>query len=62
MISLRGGEVDLQLQASFAKLDLVPRNGRLVALKTKEEVRASLETFEAFVVELPARYAGVLKE
>jgi tRNA-specific adenosine deaminase 3 len=60
MVSPRDGEE--ALQGAFAQLDLVPRDGRLVALKTKEEVRAALETFEAYVVELPARYAGVLKE
>ncbi|KAF2652833.1 cytidine deaminase-like protein [Lophiostoma macrostomum CBS 122681] len=60
MVSLRGG--DEALHSAFAQLDLDPRNGRLVALKTKEEVRAALETFEAHVVELPARYAGVLKD
>lgn len=60
MGSLRGG--DDVLVSAFAQLDLVPRRGRLVPLRTKDEVRAALETFEAYVVELPARYAGVIKE
>lgn len=60
MVSLRGG--DDSLASDLAQLDLVPRKGRLVPLRTKDEVRAALETFEAYVVELPARYAGVIKE
>lgn len=60
MVSLRGG--DEALVGAFGQLELVPRKGRLVPLKTKDEVRAALETFEAYVVELPARYAGVIKE
>jgi tRNA-specific adenosine deaminase 3 len=60
MVSLRGG--DESLTTALSQLDLVPRKGRLLPLKTKDEVRAALETFEAYVVELPARYAGVIKE
>jgi tRNA-specific adenosine deaminase 3 len=61
MVSLRGGD---SLEDSFAQLQVeaVPRKGRLVALRTKDEVRAALETFQAYVIELPARYAGVIKE
>jgi tRNA-specific adenosine deaminase 3 len=60
MVSLCGG--DECLARAFAQLDLVPRKGRLKPLRTKDEVRAALETFEAYVVELPARYAGIIKE
>jgi tRNA-specific adenosine deaminase 3 len=40
----------------------VPLAGRLVALRTKDEVRASLETYSAYVVEVPAKFANVVKE
>lgn len=60
MVSIRDG--DDALASTFSKLDLEPRRGRLRPLRTKDEVRAALETFEAYVVELPARYAGVIKE
>ena len=60
MVSLRGGDDPLADQIS--RLELVPRQGRIVPLRTKDEVRAALETFEAYVVELPARYAGLIKE
>ncbi|KAF2280489.1 cytidine deaminase-like protein [Westerdykella ornata] len=60
MVSLRGG--DETLTSAFAHLDLVPRKGRLVPLRTKDEVRASLETYQAYVVELPSKYAGVIKD
>ena len=59
-MSLRGG--DDSLASDLAQLDIASRNGRLVPLRTKDEVRAALETFEAYVVELPARFAGVVKE
>lgn len=36
--------------------------GRLVPLRTKDEVRAGLETFSAYVVEIPARFANAVKE
>jgi tRNA-specific adenosine deaminase 3 len=73
MASLRGGVVEDALTGSFAQLDLgltrdvdadfdvVPQRGRLVPLKTKDEVRAALETFQAYVIELPSRYAGAIK-
>jgi tRNA-specific adenosine deaminase 3 len=60
MISLRAG--DDALASASLQLDLAPRRGRLRPLRTKDEVRAALETFQAYVVELPARYAGVIKE
>jgi tRNA-specific adenosine deaminase 3 len=62
MVSLRGGDDPLEIAAALEALDLVPRKGRLVPLRTKDEVRAALETFEAYVIELPARYAGAIKE
>lgn len=37
-----------------------PRRGSLVPLKTKDEVRAALETFDAYVVGVPARSAGAV--
>ncbi len=37
-------------------------NGRLVPLRTKDEVRASLETHVVYVVEVPAKHANVVKE
>jgi tRNA-specific adenosine deaminase 3 len=39
-----------------------PLPGQLVALRTKDEVRASLETQSAYVVEVPAKHANVVKE
>jgi tRNA-specific adenosine deaminase 3 len=39
-----------------------PLAGRLVPLRTKDEVRASLETHPAYVVEVPAKFANVVKE
>lgn len=39
-----------------------PLAGRLVALRTKDEVRASLETQQAYVVEVPAKHANAIKE
>lgn len=39
-----------------------PIVGRLVPLKTKDEVRASLETHQVYVVEVPAKFANVVKE
>jgi hypothetical protein len=40
----------------------IPLAGRLVPLRTKDEVRASLETHSAYVVEVPAKFANVVKE
>jgi tRNA-specific adenosine deaminase 3 len=60
MVSIPEG--DGALSSAFPQLDVAPRRGRLRPLRTKDEVRAALETFEAYVVELPARYAGVIKE
>ena len=34
----------------------------LVPLRTKDEVRASLETHTVYVVEIPARFANTIKE
>jgi hypothetical protein len=39
-----------------------PLAGRLVPLRTKDEVRASLETHSVYVVEVPAKFANVVKE
>ncbi|KAH7355925.1 hypothetical protein BKA66DRAFT_474442 [Pyrenochaeta sp. MPI-SDFR-AT-0127] len=39
-----------------------PLVGRLVPLRTKDEVRASLETHSAYVVEVPAKFANVIKD
>jgi tRNA-specific adenosine deaminase 3 len=36
--------------------------GQLVPLRTKDEVRASLETHTVYVVEIPARFANAVKE
>ena len=36
--------------------------GQLVPLRTKDEVRASLETQTVYVVEIPARFANAVKE
>lgn len=36
--------------------------GRLVPLRTKDEVRASLETQVAYVIEVPAKHANTVKE
>jgi tRNA-specific adenosine deaminase 3 len=37
-------------------------SGRLVPLRTKDEVRASLETHTVYVVEVPAKLANAIKE
>ncbi|KAF9701099.1 hypothetical protein EKO04_000358 [Ascochyta lentis] len=39
-----------------------PPTGRLVPLRTKDEVRASLETHVVYVVEVPAKHANVVKD
>ncbi|KAF1938364.1 cytidine deaminase-like protein [Clathrospora elynae] len=39
-----------------------PLFGRLVPLRTKDEVRASLETHSVYVVEVPAKFANVVKD
>ncbi|KAL6705252.1 hypothetical protein ACN47E_007212 [Coniothyrium glycines] len=39
-----------------------PLTGRLVPLRTKDEVRASLETQTVYVVEVPAKSANVVKD
>lgn len=39
-----------------------PLTGRLVPLRTKDEVRASLETQSAYVIEVPAKVANAVKE
>ncbi|KAJ4343634.1 hypothetical protein N0V95_006608 [Ascochyta clinopodiicola] len=41
---------------------LVSPTGRLVPLRTKDEVRASLETHVVYVVEVPAKHANVVKD
>lgn len=42
--------------------DSAPITGRLVPLRTKDEVRASLETDVVYVAEVPAKHANVVKE
>ncbi|KAF2640650.1 cytidine deaminase-like protein [Massarina eburnea CBS 473.64] len=37
-------------------------SGKLVPLRTKDEVRASVETLQAYVVEIPARFANSVKD
>ncbi|KAF2128755.1 hypothetical protein P153DRAFT_317044 [Dothidotthia symphoricarpi CBS 119687] len=39
-----------------------PLTGRLVSLQTKDEVRASLEVHSVYVVEVPAKFANVVKD
>jgi tRNA-specific adenosine deaminase 3 len=39
-----------------------PLVGHLVPLRTKDEVRASLETHSVYVVEVPAKFANGIKE
>ncbi|KAF2845358.1 hypothetical protein T440DRAFT_460470 [Plenodomus tracheiphilus IPT5] len=39
-----------------------PLVGRLVPLRTKDEVRASLETVTVYVVEVPAKFANIVKD
>lgn len=39
-----------------------PLTGRLVSLRTKDEVRASLEVHSVYVVEVPAKFANAVKE
>ncbi|KAF2818534.1 hypothetical protein CC86DRAFT_364169 [Ophiobolus disseminans] len=39
-----------------------PLAGRLVPLRTKDEVRASLETQSAYIVEVPAKHANAVKD
>ncbi|KAH4982382.1 hypothetical protein HBI51_211250 [Parastagonospora nodorum] len=39
-----------------------PLAGRLVPLRTKDEVRASLETQSAYVIEVPAKVANAVKD
>ncbi|KAI4608391.1 hypothetical protein J4E83_009196 [Alternaria metachromatica] len=39
-----------------------PLAGHLVPLRTKDEVRASLETHTVYVVEVPAKFANVIKD
>jgi tRNA-specific adenosine deaminase 3 len=53
---------DTLLLGGFEQLSISARSGSLVPLKTKDEVRAALETFEAYILEVPARWAGAVKE
>ncbi|KAK7533994.1 cytidine deaminase-like protein [Phyllosticta citribraziliensis] len=46
--------------AVLEKFAVQPIAGKLVALKTKSEIRASNETLEVYVVELPARAASAV--
>ena len=47
---------------TVSQLGLVARRGQLLPLKTKDEVRAALETYSAYVVEVPAKHANAVKE
>ncbi|KAH7117627.1 hypothetical protein B0J11DRAFT_536358 [Dendryphion nanum] len=71
MVSLRGGddpaylvggEDERQHLVPVPLPDLIPLRGHLKPLRTKDEVRASLETFQAYVIELPSRYAAAIKD
>lgn len=42
------------------ELAIAPKPGRLVALKTKDELRAVLETIDVYVIEVPAVYARAI--
>ncbi|KAF2118783.1 hypothetical protein BDV96DRAFT_515610 [Lophiotrema nucula] len=53
---------DEPASSGLEHLGVVPRTGSLVPLKTKDEVRAALETFEAYILEVPARWAGAVKD
>ncbi|KAF2734224.1 cytidine deaminase-like protein [Polyplosphaeria fusca] len=53
---------DTLLSGGLEQLSIVARKGALVPLKTKDEVRAALETFEAYILEVPARWAGAVKD
>jgi tRNA-specific adenosine deaminase 3 len=48
--------------SSLTSLGLVARSGQLHPLRTKDEVRAALETYSAYVVEVSARHANAVKE
>ncbi|KAF2711087.1 cytidine deaminase-like protein [Pleomassaria siparia CBS 279.74] len=48
--------------SSLEQLGLVARRGQLQPLKTKDEVRAALETYSAYVVEVPAKHANAVKD
>ena len=45
-----------------SQLGIVARRGQLLPLKTKDEVRAALETYSAYVVEVSAKHANAVKE
>jgi tRNA-specific adenosine deaminase 3 len=47
---------------SLSSLGRVARRGQLHPLRTKDEVRAALETYSAYVVEVSARHANAVKE
>ncbi|KAF2269043.1 hypothetical protein CC78DRAFT_487960 [Lojkania enalia] len=53
---------DEPVASDLVRLGVVPRQGGLVPLRTKDEVRAALETFNAYVLEVPARHAGIVKD
>ncbi|KAF2464627.1 cytidine deaminase-like protein, partial [Lindgomyces ingoldianus] len=46
--------------SSAERLGVVPQLGRLLPLKTKDEVRAALETFDAYIVGVPEKTAGAV--
>ena len=62
---LAGLLLSTHLEAAMAA-DTAPApavvTGQLVPLRTKDEVRASLETQTVYVVEIPARFANAVKE
>lgn len=51
-----------QILRTMNTTKLIPLSGRLVPLRTRDEVRASLETCTVYVVEVPAKHANVVKE
>ena len=42
--------------------DTAVLSGQLIPLRTKDEVRVSLETHTVYVIEIPARFANTVKE
>ncbi|KAF2792005.1 cytidine deaminase-like protein [Melanomma pulvis-pyrius CBS 109.77] len=48
--------------SSIEPLGIVARRGQLLPLKTKDEVRAALETYRVYVVEVPAKHANAVKD
>lgn len=59
---LRAADYAMDTPDAAPSTSIAPLQGRLVPLRTRDEVRASLETLSAYVVEIPARYANAVKE